>query len=70
MDKRPIYEYSLSIPYPEKLTALQAIKWFKDTANRIESFTEFVKAYNEPISVRFEDYIIVDNFVEEENGKD
>lgn len=64
------YEYSLYIPYPEKLTALEATKWFRTTAKRIESFTEFVKAYDEPISVKFEDCIIVDNFVEEENGKD
>ena len=59
------YEYSLCIPYPEKLTALEAAKWFRETANRIETFTEFVKAYDEPISVRFKDVIMVDNFVEE-----
>lgn len=69
MGKRPTYEYSLCIPYPEKLTAAQTIRWMRETANRIESFTEFVKTYNEPISVKFEDFIIVDNFVEEENGK-
>ena len=63
------YEYSLCIPYPKKMTALETVKWLKETANRIETFTEFVKAYDEPISVRFDEFIMVDNFVEEENGK-